>query len=204
MLDAMVDWWLTPSAIFWNPVALRVRRITPTLGGMAPANLTSRRLLLQFRTSVLSLSMRIRLLPTLSNMGHLQVSTITISRNDAFAGLTVICKYMNILCNCWWMTSHFPAVGINAAYMQTYIGGVSCPYICGRHLDHGVLLVGYGASGFAPIRLKDKAYWIIKNSWGENWGEHGYYKICRGSNVRNKCGVDSMVSTVSAIHTSKE
>jgi hypothetical protein len=45
---------------------------------------------------------------------------------------------------------------INAAYMQTYMGGVSCPYICGRHLDHGVLLVGYGAAGFAPIRLKEK------------------------------------------------
>jgi cathepsin F len=88
--------------------------------------------------------------------------------------------------------------------MQTYIGGVSCPYICGRTLDHGVLLVGYGAAGFAPIRLKDKPYWIIKNSWGENWGENGYYKICRGSNVRNKCGVDSMVSTVSAVRTSKE
>ncbi|KAF5180692.1 Flotillin-like protein [Thalictrum thalictroides] len=26
-------------------------------------------------------------------------------------------------------------------FMQTYIGGVSCPYICGKHLDHGVLLV---------------------------------------------------------------
>ncbi|GJM84995.1 hypothetical protein PR202_ga00719 [Eleusine coracana subsp. coracana] len=103
------------------------------------------------------------------------------------------------------LVKHGPlAIGINAAYMQTYIGGVSCPYICGRHLDHGVLLVGYGSSGFAPIRLKEKPYWIIKNSWGENWGEHGYYKICRGSNVRNKCGVDSMVSTVSAIHASKE
>lgn len=103
------------------------------------------------------------------------------------------------------LIKHGPlAIGINAAYMQTYIGGVSCPYICGRHLDHGVLLVGYGASGFAPIRLKDKPYWIIKNSWGENWGENGYYKICRGSNVRNKCGVDSMVSTVSAVHASKE
>ena len=71
----------------------------------------------------------------------------------------------------------FHAVGINAAYMQTYIGGVSCPYICGRTLDHGVLLVGYGAAGFAPIRLKDKPYWIIKNSWGESWGDGGYIKM---------------------------
>ena len=90
------------------------------------------------------------------------------------------------------------AIGINAAFMQTYIGGVSCPYICGKHLDHGVLLVGYGSAGFAPIRLKEKPYWIIKNSWGETWGENGYYKICRGRNV---CGVDSMVSTVTAIHS---
>ena len=88
------------------------------------------------------------------------------------------------------------AVGINAVFMQTYIGGVSCPYICFRQvLDHGVLLVGYGASGYALIRFKDKPYWIIKNSWGQNWGENGYYKICRGHNV---CGVDSMVSTVAA------
>ncbi|XP_068646124.1 cysteine protease RD19A-like [Aristolochia californica] len=88
------------------------------------------------------------------------------------------------------------AVGINAVFMQTYIGGVSCPYICGRRLDHGVLLVGYGSAGYAPIRLKEKPFWIIKNSWGENWGEKGYYKICRGRNV---CGVDSMVSTVTAV-----
>uniref|UniRef100_A0A5B7CDV4 Putative Papain family cysteine protease n=1 Tax=Davidia involucrata TaxID=16924 RepID=A0A5B7CDV4_DAVIN len=93
------------------------------------------------------------------------------------------------------------AVGINAVFMQTYIGGVSCPYICGRHLDHGVLLVGYGSAGYAPIRLKEKPYWIIKNSWGENWGENGYYKICRGRNI---CGVDSMVSTVAAIHTAAQ
>ncbi|KAJ1407997.1 Peptidase C1A, papain C-terminal [Sesbania bispinosa] len=72
------------------------------------------------------------------------------------------------------------AVGINAVYMQTYIGGVSCPYICGKHLDHGVLLVGYGKAGYAPIRFKEKPYWIIKNSWGASWGEDGYYKICRG------------------------
>lgn len=88
------------------------------------------------------------------------------------------------------------AVGINAAWMQTYVGGVSCPYICGKSLDHGVLIVGYG-TGYAPVRLKNKPYWIIKNSWGESWGESGYYKICRGRNV---CGVESMVSSVTAAH----
>ncbi|XP_060196260.1 probable cysteine protease RD19C [Lycium barbarum] len=97
------------------------------------------------------------------------------------------------------LVKHGPlAVGINAAWMQTYIGGVSCPLLCFKHQDHGVLLVGYGSAGFAPIRLKEKPYWIIKNSWGENWGEHGYYKICRGHNI---CGVDAMVSTVTAAHT---
>ncbi|BAT90965.1 cysteine protease RD19A [Vigna umbellata] len=90
------------------------------------------------------------------------------------------------------------AVAINAVFMQTYMHGVSCPYICSKRLNHGVLLVGYGSGSYAPIRMKEKPYWIIKNSWGENWGENGYYKICRGRNI---CGVDSMVSTVAAVHT---
>ncbi|KAI3803632.1 hypothetical protein L1987_31789 [Smallanthus sonchifolius] len=65
------------------------------------------------------------------------------------------------------LVKHGPlATDINAAYMQTYIGGVSCPFLCSKRLDHGVLLVGYGAAGYAPIRMKEKPYWIIKNSWG--------------------------------------
>ncbi|KAI3769712.1 hypothetical protein L6452_00825 [Arctium lappa] len=95
------------------------------------------------------------------------------------------------------LVKHGPlAVAINAVYMQTYVGGVSCPYLCSKRLDHGVLLVGYGAAGYAPARMKEKPYWIIKNSWGKSWGEKGYYKICKGHNV---CGVDSMVSTVAAV-----
>ncbi len=95
-------------------------------------------------------------------------------------------------CSNWWV-----AVGINAAYMQTYIAGVSCPIVCNKHnLDHGVLLVGYGKHGFAPLRLSYKPYWIIKNSWGPMWGDHGYYKICRG---HGECGLNTMVSAVAAV-----
>ncbi|KAI5648578.1 hypothetical protein M9H77_34583 [Catharanthus roseus] len=86
------------------------------------------------------------------------------------------------------------AVGLNAVFMQTYIGGVSCPLICPKKmLNHGVVLVGYGSRGFSILRLGYKQYWIIKNSWGKRWGEHGYYKLCRGHNM---CGMNSMVSAV--------
>ncbi|KAI4351485.1 hypothetical protein L6164_005851 [Bauhinia variegata] len=84
------------------------------------------------------------------------------------------------------------AIGLNAVFMQTYIGGVSCPLICGKKwLNHGVLLVGYGSKGFSILRLRNKPYWIIKNSWGKKWGEHGYYRLCRGHGM---CGMNTMVS----------
>ncbi|KAJ3678674.1 hypothetical protein LUZ60_002477 [Juncus effusus] len=95
------------------------------------------------------------------------------------------------------LVHHGPlAVGLNAVFMQTYIGGVSCPIICPKKLlNHGVLLVGYGSHGFSILRLGYKPYWLIKNSWGAKWGENGYYKLCRGHNI---CGIDSMVSAVAA------
>ncbi|KAJ9159897.1 hypothetical protein P3X46_025350 [Hevea brasiliensis] len=93
------------------------------------------------------------------------------------------------------LVHHGPlAVGLNAIFMQTYIGGVSCPLICGKKwINHRVLLVGYGAKGFSILRFGYKPYWIIKNSWGKQWGEEGYYRLCRGHGM---CGMNRMVSAV--------
>ena len=44
-----------------------------------------------------------------------------------------------------------------------------------RYSNHALLIVGYGPG-----------YWLVKNSWGKDWGMEGYVKIERGNNM---CGI---------------
>lgn len=67
---------------------------------------------------------------------------------------------------------------------QQYTGGVLTAS-CGTSLDHGVLLVGYGTDG-------SDDYWKVKNSWGADWGESGYIRLCRNCNAnkgKGQCGI---------------
>lgn len=56
-----------------------------------------------------------------------------------------------------------------------------------RRLNHAVLGVGYGKDE----RAGD--YWIFKNSWGENWGENGFFRLKMGSNA---CGIANVMQGV--------
>ena len=82
------------------------------------------------------------------------------------------------------------AVALNANPLQTYSSGIldktssQCPT---SGMNHAVTMVGYGHDD-----SQDKDYWIVKNSWGKNWGEDGYFRIRRGTGC---CGINCYITT---------
>lgn len=67
-----------------------------------------------------------------------------------------------------------------------YQGGILDSDDCNASVIQPVLIVGYGVE-------KTVTYYIVKNSWGENWGEKGYARIASkpGAGV---CGIQSRAS----------
>ncbi|KAH8304086.1 hypothetical protein KR059_000172 [Drosophila kikkawai] len=80
------------------------------------------------------------------------------------------------------------SVGIHvvSGSFQHYSSGVYIEAKCdSRIINHAVLAVGYGTED-------GKDFWLVKNSWGDSWGDKGYIKMLR--NGSNHCGISSLAS----------
>ena len=91
-----------------------------------------------------------------------------------------------------------PECTSRATQLQYYKGGVwqgaAKPASSGKllacsknYLDHAVAIVGYGVDADTQL-----PYWTVKNSWGQNFGEDGYFRILRGG---GECGINTAVTT---------
>lgn len=80
------------------------------------------------------------------------------------------------------------AVEADQDSFQFYSSGVMTKP-CGTNLDHGVLAVGYGT-------LAGQDFYLVKNSWGADWGLKGYIMLGRGSaySPSGQCGIQMAAS----------
>ena len=81
--------------------------------------------------------------------------------------------------------------GFSDEFMQ-YKTGVFDSAECGEHLDHSIVIVGFGIDPHSGDE-----YWIVRNSWGKAWGEEGYMRL-QMQDGAGICGIN-MMSTFSTV-----
>jgi cathepsin O len=82
-------------------------------------------------------------------------------------------------------------VSVNARAWQDYDGGIIQHHCDGdpSEVDHAVQVIGYDMNGPVP-------YWIVRNTWGSDWGEGGYLRLKFGQNM---CGMTDEVVYVTKV-----
>jgi len=79
-----------------------------------------------------------------------------------------------------------PSICVDASTWSAYTGGViSKSSGCGKSLDHCVQLIGWGTQDSLDV-------WVVRNSWGTDWGYSGYLYVERGYDV---CGIAQEVTS---------
>jgi cathepsin X len=69
---------------------------------------------------------------------------------------------------------------VNAGPLMDYTGGILYDNDITRNTthNHGISLVGWGHE-----ESTDTTYWIVRNSWGQYWGEMGFFRVELGKNL---------------------
>jgi len=82
------------------------------------------------------------------------------------------------------------SICVDARYWQDYTSGIMTEWQCDWlvELDHCVQAVGYDTTASTP-------FWIVRNSWGADWGEAGYIRLQYGTNT---CGLTQESTSATA------
>ncbi|KAG8043832.1 hypothetical protein GUJ93_ZPchr0458g22362 [Zizania palustris] len=76
------------------------------------------------------------------------------------------------------------AIDGNNTNIQHYTSGIYTGP-CTTELNHAVVVVGYGREAVSAVD-----YWIVKNSWGSNWGQNGFFFMRKGADgPYGLCGI---------------
>lgn len=59
--------------------------------------------------------------------------------------------------------------------LEEYTGGIYEDLTGDQKITHDVSVVGFGEENGVK-------YWVVRNSWGANWGESGFFRVVRGKN----------------------
>lgn len=78
------------------------------------------------------------------------------------------------------------SVGVDSSQWDNYKNGIYKHQMCTHEIDHAVTIVGYTPN-----------FWIIKNSWGTDWGIDGYIHLERGHNA---CGVAEYIAYITSAY----
>lgn len=62
-------------------------------------------------------------------------------------------------------------------------------------VDHAVVIVGYGTTIVTKTTPATR-FWVVRNSWGIDWGIRGYFLIKRGVNM---CNIESWTAYVRVV-----
>ncbi|XP_012938908.2 cathepsin B-like cysteine proteinase [Aplysia californica] len=85
------------------------------------------------------------------------------------------------------LVSHGPVTAAFEVYedFPSYKSGVY-KHTHGEYLGaHAIKIIGYGVEN-------GQDYWLVTNSWNEDWGDKGYFKIAKGT---DECGIEDSVVT---------
>jgi cathepsin L len=77
------------------------------------------------------------------------------------------------------------ALSIDGGGLHDYKQGVFHGCEPDTVINHAVLGMGYGHDA-----KEGMDYWLVKNSWGDQWGEHGLFRVQRFNDDNAYCGTD--------------